>query len=164
MTRSLQVNPTNQKAENMNAISPKFPQRCLLAAAICAALGVIPTASANSLTRASNASIEASLAVPVVLTQGTLQFFKDAGTLSVTGITTVGNVSTVMMQSLVTGATASMEVSGKALGGSVMLATVSVLKPVVSATGVSLMLGESVIMFIPNEIGRALLHHSRARE
>ena len=120
-------------------------------------------AHANSLTDASRASINASIAVPVALVGGTTQFFRDAGQLSVTGVKTVGNVSVITLRGLASGAEASVQISGKAIEGSAVAAGV-VLNATVSATGVLLVSTGKALMFVPNEAGTALLHHSRARD
>ena len=120
-------------------------------------------AQANSLTDPSRASIDASVAIPVALINGTAQFFKDAGQLSVTGVKTTGNVSVIAFRGLADGAEASVQISSKAIEGSAIAAGV-VLQTTVSATGVLLIAAGKALMFVPNEAGNALLHHSRARD
>ncbi len=133
------------------------------ACALFAMLSFGITAHANSITDASRASINASIAIPVTLIEGSAQFFKDAGQLSVTGVKTVGNVSVVTLRGLASGAEASVQVSSKAIEGSAVAAGV-VLQATVSATGVLLVSAGKALMFVPNEVGMALLHHSRARD
>jgi hypothetical protein len=133
--------------------------RLALALLLSGALG----AHADSVTDASRASIDASIAIPVTLVGGTAQFVKDAGQLSVTGVKTVGNVSTVALRGLANGAEASVQVSSKAIEGSAIGVGV-VLQATVSATGTLLVAGGKALMFVPNEMGKSLLHHSRARD
>lgn len=118
---------------------------------------------ASSPSEASRASLNASVAIPVALVQGTGQMFRDAGRFSVTGVKTAGNVSTLTMRSLADGAEASVQFSARAIEGSAVGAGV-VLQASVSATGTLLVSAGRAVMFIPNEVGQALLHHSRARE
>ena len=120
-------------------------------------------AHANSVTDPSRASIDASIAIPVTLIDGSAHFFKDAGQLSVTGIKTVGNVSVITLRGLAGGVEASVQVSSKAIEGSAIGIGV-VLQSTVSATGVLLVSAGKALMFVPNEIGKSLLHHSRARD
>ncbi len=133
---------------------------------ICLATIALTSTSAihaNSITDSSRASISASVALPVMLVGGTSQFFKDAGQLSVTLVKTTGNVSTITLRGLASGAEASVQVSSKAIEGSAVLAG-AVLQTSLSATGTLLIASGKVLMFVPNETGKALLHHSRARE
>lgn len=131
--------------------------------ALAALLGCAIGAHADSVTDASRASIDASIAIPVTLVAGTAQFFKDAGQLSVTGVKTIGNVSVIGLRGLANGAEASVQVSSKAIEGSAIGVGV-VLQATVSATGTLLIAGGRALMFVPNEIGKSLLHHSRARD
>ena len=131
----------------------------VLAAWLACALG----AHANSMTDPSRTSIEASIAIPVALVNGSAQLFKDGGQLSVTGVKTFGNVSVITLRGLAGGAEASVQVSSKAIEGSALGVGV-VLQTTVSATGVLLVAAGKALMFVPNEVGRSLLHHSRARD
>lgn len=133
---------------------------CLAAVAL---LMCVVSVHANSTTDASRASINASVAIPATLVAGTSQFFKDAGQLSVTGVKTVGNVSVITLRGLANGAEASVQVSSKAIEGSAVGVGV-VLQATVSATGVMLVSAGKALMFVPNEVGKSLLHHSRARD
>ena len=135
--------------------------RCVLAAVL--AVSFTASANANSVTDPSRASIDASIAIPVTLINGSAQFFKDAGQLSVTGVKTVGNVSVISLRGLAGGAEASVQVSSKAIEGSAIGIGV-VLQATVSATGVLLISAGKALMFVPNEVGKSLLHHSRARD
>lgn len=117
---------------------------------------------ASSPSEASRASLNASVAIPVALVQGSTQMFRDAGRFSVTGVKTAGNVSTLTLRNLADGAEASVQFSARAIEGSAIGAGV-VLQASVSATGTLLVSAGKAVMFIPNEVGQALLHHSRAR-
>ena len=126
-------------------------------------LACIATAHANSTTDPSRASINASIAIPVTIIAGTSQFFKDAGRLSVTGVKTAGDVSVITFRGLANGAEASVQVSSKMIEGSAVGVGV-VLQATVSATGTLLVSAGKALMFIPNEMGKSLLQHSRARD
>jgi hypothetical protein len=120
-------------------------------------------AKAESLSDASRASIDASVAIPVTLVRGSVQLFRDAGQFSVTSVKTVGDVSVIALRGLADGAEATVRISGKVIEGSAIAAGV-VVQATVSATGVLLVAAGKALMFIPNEVGRSLLHHSRSRE
>lgn len=131
--------------------------------ALVALLACTANAYANSMVEPSSASIDVSVAIPVALVAGTSQFFRDAGQLSVTSVKTAGNVSVIAFRGLANGAEASVEVSSRAIEGSTIGVGV-VLQSTVSATGTLLVGSGKALMFVPNEIGKSLLHHSRARD
>ena len=120
-------------------------------------------AQANSVTDPSRASINASIGIPVALVDGSAQLFKDGGQLSVTAVKTVGNVSVITLRGMAGGAEASVQVSSKVIEGSA-IGVGSALQATVSTTGVLLVAAGKALMFVPNEIGKSLLHHSRAKQ
>jgi hypothetical protein len=140
----------------------KEKHRCALAGIILAATLSIG-AVATSPSEASRASINVSIAIPVTLVNGTANLFRDAGQFSVTGVKTAGQVSTIALRGLASGVEGSVQVSSKAIEGSA-LAVGSVLHGSVSATGTLLISAGKALMFVPNEVGLALMHHSRARD
>ncbi len=142
---------TNQRIKQIGALS------------LAITLVATTTANAGGLSDASRASIDASIAIPVTLVRGSMQLFKDAGQFSVTGIKTVGNVSTIALRGVASGVEASVQISAKALEGSAIAAGV-VVQAVLSGAGILLVAAGKALMFLPNEIGQSLLHHSRARD
>jgi len=95
----------------------------------------------------------AAVAAPVLLsTAGTL--------LVVKGVQASAQGTVFVLERAVDGAQASVEVAGRAATGSA-LAVGTVVTVVVISAGVLLSAGGEVIAFIPNEVGRALLHHER---
>lgn len=130
---------------------------------LAALLAFSEVAHANSVTDPSRVSINASIAIPVTLVDGSAQLFKDAGQLSVTAVKTVGNVSVITLRGVAGGAEASVQVSSKAIEGSA-IGVGTALQATVSATGVLLVSAGKALMFVPNEMGKSLLHHSRARD
>lgn len=118
-------------------------------------------AQANSVTDPSRASINASIGIPVALVDGSAQLFRDGGQLSVTAVKTIGNVSVITLRGLAGGAEASVQVSSKVIEGSA-IGVGSALQATVSATGVLLVAAGRALLFVPNELGKSLLHHSRA--
>lgn len=141
----------------------KFIHTTLVGSTVAVSLLVGAATHANSLTDPSRASINASIAIPVTLVDGAAQLFKDAGQLSVTGVKTVGNVSVITLRGLAGGAEASVEISSKVIEGSA-IGVGMVLQTTVSVAGVLLVSAGKALMFVPNEMGKSLLHHSRARD
>ena len=148
---------------SLHPSTPRKPPRPLLASAAMALLVVATGAFAQSPSEAARASINASVAMPVALVAGSAQMFRDGGQLSVTGIRTSGKVATIALRGLANGAEAAVQVSASAIEGSAV-AVGSVMQASVSAAGVLLVSAGRALMFIPNEAGMALLHHSRARD
>ena len=131
--------------------------------ALLSLLIAVSGAGANSVTDPSRASINASIAIPVALVDGSAQLFKDGGRLSVTGVKTLGDVSVITLRGLAGGAEASVQVSSRLIEGSA-ISVGTALQATVSATGVLLVAAGKALMFVPNEMGQSLLHHSRARQ
>ena len=159
--RTLQEHPAENRKRILSdsyATANRAVRYALLAWMIAAS-----GAHANSVTDPSRASINASIAVPVALVDGSAQLFKDGGQLSVTAVKTVGNVSVITLRGLAGGAEASVQVSSKVIEGSA-IGVGSALQATVSTTGVLLVAAGKALMFVPNEIGKSLLHHSRAKQ
>jgi hypothetical protein len=131
-------------------------------AALAIAIASMP-ATAGGPSEAIRASIDASVGVPANVIHGSAQLFRDAGRFTVTGVKTVGDASTLGLRSLATGAEASVQFTARGIEASA-LATGTVLDASVSATGVLLVAAGKALVFVPNEVGRSLLHHSRAAE
>jgi hypothetical protein len=138
---------------------------CKRAVCISAAstLALAPLAHAGGISDMSRASVNASLALPGALIFGTTQMLKDAGKVSVTAIRTVGKVTTLTLKAIGSGIEATVEVSAKVLEG-IAIGTGVVLVATAVATGVVLSLAGNALVFIPNEVGSSLLHHSRASQ
>jgi len=128
---------------------------------MCAA--VATQASAQSVTDASRASVNMSIGVPVAATAASAQFFRDAGQLSVASVQASGKVTTVVLKGAQSGAEFSVQVASKGLEGSALAVGVTI-TAVASATGHLLVQGGKALIFVPNEVGRSLLHHSRSRD
>jgi len=159
--RTLQEHPAENRKRILSdscATANRVARYALLSWMIAAS-----SAQANSVTDPSRASINASIGIPVALVNGSAQLFKDGGQLSVTAVKTVGNVSVITLRGLAGGAEASVQVSSKVIEGSA-IGVGSALQATVSATGVLLVVAGKALMFVPNEMGKSLLHHSRAMQ
>lgn len=134
----------------------------LFACGVAAAQFISP-AAAQSEVDASRASVAASIGLPVAATGASAQFFRDAGQLSVAGVRASGRVTTIVLKSTQSGAEFSVQVASKGMEGSALAVGVTI-TTVVSATGHMLMHAGKALIFVPNEIGQSLLHHSRSRD
>lgn len=114
------------------------------------ALSAMPVASVVG------ASAGAVVAIPVA--------FSTAGAvLVVKGVEASAKGTVYVLERASDGAKASIEVSGKAAGAASTAVGTVVFVSVVSA-GVVLSVAGTVIAFIPNEIGKALLHNQRVSQ
>lgn len=102
------------------------------------------------------ASAGAVVAIPVA--------FSTAGAvLVVKGVEASAKGTVYVLERMSDGARASVEVSGKAASGASAAVGTVVFVSVIS-TGVVLSVAGKVIAFIPNEIGKALLHNERVSQ
>jgi hypothetical protein len=90
---------------------------------------------------------------------GSVMALVGSGTVVVRSIEAVGEGSRIVLVSAAEGAAASIELSGAVLKG-VSLAVGTSVAVVAISTGVVLITAGKVIAFIPNEIGKSLMHHS----
>lgn len=123
---------------------------CLLA---LAATG----AQAAGQSTASQAS--ANLSASVV--DGSVNTLAATGSMVVASVHTVAGGVDLVLENLADGSRATVRLSGRALGGLSLVAGASV-EVVAAATGQVLVMAGKAIAFLPNEAGKALLHHGRA--
>lgn len=83
-----------------------------------------------------------------------------AGSLVVESVETVGDGVSVVLKSAADGSKATVQFSGKVAEGASLAAGTAVSAVAMSA-GHALVVSGKVIAFLPNEAGKALLHHSR---
>lgn len=83
------------------------------------------------------------------------------GSVVVEGVRASGDALEVVLRSTADASVATVRLSAKAAGG-LSLATGTVLEVLASSAGQVLVLSGKAIAFIPNEAGKALLHHARA--
>jgi len=81
----------------------------------------------------------------------------------VTSVETVDDGIVVVLKGASDAASASIKLSGQAARG-FSVATGNVVSVIAVSTGHALVLSEKIIAYIPNEIGKSLLHHSLAAE
>ena len=99
------------------------------------------------------ASVGAAVALPLAFSQA-------GAVLVIKGVEASAKGTVYVLERVSDGAAASVEVSGKVADG-VSTAVGTVVTVGVISTGVVLSVAGAVIAFIPNEIGKALLHNER---
>jgi len=95
-----------------------------------------------------------------VVVTGSVLTVSGAGALVVESVETVGDSVVVVLKAVGDGSKATVQFSGKALQG-VSVAAGTAVSVVAMSAGHALVVSGQVIAFVPNEAGKALLHHSR---
>ncbi|MEJ7806732.1 MAG: hypothetical protein WKG03_12540 [Telluria sp.] len=108
----------------------------------------------------SNAS-EMSAFGSIVVVAGTMSLLAGSGTAVVESVEHVGESVVVVIKGATDASRVTLRMSGKAVVGASMAAGTAV-SVVTMASGYALVVAGAVIAFIPNQAGKALLHHSRA--
>jgi hypothetical protein len=128
---------------------------CLvLACTLCNATAREPTRGYNS-----NAS-EMSALGSIVVVGGAMSMLEGSGTAVVESVEKVGESTVVVLKGAVEGSRVTLKMSGKVVTGASLAAGTAV-SVVTMASGYALVVAGAVIAFIPNQAGKALLHHSR---
>jgi hypothetical protein len=91
---------------------------------------------------------------------GSLSAVAASGTVMVESVETAGDASVVVLAGASDAAQATLQLSARAAREASLVAGASV-NMVATSTGYLLVAGGKVLAFIPNEIGKALIHHSR---
>ena len=124
---------------------------------LCLACGVASAdQGASAMSEASSLAAQGSATV----VYGSLSAVAASGTIIVESVEVTGNASMVVLAGASDAASATLRLSGKAVKGASLVAGTSVGLVAIS-TGYLLVSAGKVLAFIPNEIGRALLHHTR---
>lgn len=96
----------------------------------------------------------------VVLVYGSLMGAGASGEVVVESVEKVGDATVVVVKGMSDGARATLRLSGTA-AGNVSVGVGKVVKVTATASGHLLSVAGEVLAFLPNEIGKSLLHHSR---
>ncbi len=129
----------------------------LLCSVLCGAQAAEQQGS-SELSGASELAAEGSALVVV----GSLSLLAASGTAVVASVETAGDASVIVLAGASQAAEASVRLSGRAARGASLAVGASV-EVVAISSGYLLVAAGKAIAFIPNEIGKALLHHSRVR-
>lgn len=128
----------------------------LLLCLACSAAQAKDDQGSSALSNASSLIAEGSATV----VYGSLSAVAASGTIIVESVQVAGDASMIVLAGASDAASATLRLSGKAIEGASLVAGASVVVMAVS-TGYVLVAAGQVIAFVPNEIGRSLLHHSR---
>ena len=134
-------------------------KQILLAALLlaCSATQAAGHAGQSGQSAVSNASANLS----AVVVGGSILTVAAAGSVVVASVKTVGDGLEVVLENVADASRATVRLSGKAAAG-VSVAAGTTLEVVTASTGYVLVMSGKALAFIPNEAGKALLHHSRA--
>ncbi|HZX27374.1 MAG TPA: hypothetical protein VFF16_09915 [Telluria sp.] len=127
----------------------------LLSTGLCAAHA--EGQSSTALSNASSLSAEGSATV----VNGALDVLAAAGSVVVRGVEVSAEGTVLVLETAAGSARTTLRLSGDA-ARSLSLAAGASVEVSVTATGYLLIASGQLIAFIPNEVGKALLHHSRA--
>ncbi|WP_036212740.1 hypothetical protein [Massilia alkalitolerans] len=132
-------------------------KRLLLAALLGLACTSTHAAGHAGQSELSNASANLS----GVVVGGSILTLAATGSVVVASVRTVGDGIEVVLEGAADASRATVRLSGRAAAG-VSLAAGTALEVVTASTGYVLVMSGKAIAFLPNEAGKALLHHSRA--
>ena len=128
---------------------------------LCLTLAVSP-ASADSTIRGSQGSTDFSAASATIV-NGSTQIFAGSSQLLVSSVEIVGDSVVVVLRGASEATQVSLKLSGEVVGAASLAVGTSV-QVIAESTGYLLTTAGKAIAFIPNELGRSLLHHSRYRQ
>jgi len=111
----------------------------------------------SAASHASNASANLS----GVVVGGSILAVAAGGSVVVASASAVTEGIELVLESTIDASRATVRLSGRALGG-VSLAAGTTLEVVGASTGYVLVMSGKALAFLPNEAGKALLHHARA--
>ncbi len=135
-------------------------KRILLAALLgfaCTAAHALGHAGHAGQSELSNASANLS----GVVIGGSILSLAATGSVVVASARAVGDGIEVVLENAADASRATVRLSGRAAAG-VSIAAGTALEVVTASTGYVLVMSGKAIAFLPNEAGKALLHHSRA--
>lgn len=149
---------TSRITEGRSALGAAFARFAWIGWLGSLAVGFAPQAKAgpSELTRASDASGAGS----VTVLKGSVLALVGAGVLVVSSVEVVADGVIVVLHGASTAAEVSIKVSGKAAAGASQ-ALGKTVQVSALASGTMLVLAGQVLAFVPNEVGKALLHHGK---
>jgi hypothetical protein len=95
-----------------------------------------------------------------MLVEGVSTLVMASGELIVDGLTTVGNKTVLVLKHAANGSRVSVQISSETLGAVSLVAGMSV-TVITEAAGSLLVAAGKAIAFVPNEVGKSLLFHTR---
>jgi hypothetical protein len=137
-------------------------RRFVRIAVVVALLGALPAHAGDSTSASAEAS-QASLAATGSLVDGSADLLRAGAQLSIAAIENAGGASIVVLRDASTGAQASLRIAADvAAAGSLVVG--QAVEVIAEATGCSLVADGRLVAFVPNEVGRALVHHVRSSQ
>ncbi len=124
--------------------------------AVVAAPGLVHAAASENLSKGSQNLSQGS----AVVVAGSMSMLVASGQVVVASVETVGEGIVIVLKGASEAGGASIQMSTQAAKG-LSLAAGTVVNVVALSTGHMLVLSGKAIAFIPNELGKALLHHSK---
>lgn len=122
-----------------------------------------PAASAASCPSCGPSGVSAlSVLSGALLVEGSTEGIKASGTLLVVSVEKLADGVVIVCKGASDGASYTLKLSGKALGN-VSVAAGNVVEVTALSAGTMLVVSGQAIAFIPNEIGRSLVHHTVAK-
>ena len=118
-----------------------------------------PPAVTQSTTKSSQGSTDFSTASGTIV-GGSVEILAGSGQLIVSSVEIIGDSMTIVLRGASDAIQVSVNLSGEIAGGISLAAGTSV-QVVTESTGYLLTTAGTAIAFIPNEVGRSLLYHSR---
>lgn len=131
-------------------------RRLLLAALLGLACSTSQGAGHAGQSELSNASANLS----GVIVGGSILTLAATGSVVVASVRAVGDGIEVVLESAADASRATVRLSGRA-AGAVSVAAGTTLEVVTASTGYVLVISGKALAFLPNEAGKALLHHAR---
>ncbi|MCC7701063.1 hypothetical protein IGS59_02355 [Janthinobacterium sp. GW460P] len=122
-----------------------------------AAPGLVHAAASENLSKGSQNLSQGS----AIVVAGSMSMLVASGQVVVASVETVGEGIVIVLKGASEAGGASIQMSTQAAKG-LSLAAGTVVNVVALSTGHMLVLSGKAIAFIPNELGKALLHHSKA--
>ena len=134
---------------------------CLvLACSLCSVNGSATAREAANFNLNNSNTSEMSAFGSIVVVAGTMSLVAGSATAVVESVEKVGQSFVVVLKGATEASRVTLRMSGKAVTGASLAAGTAV-SVVTMASGYALVVAGAVIGFIPNEAGKALLHHSR---
>lgn len=129
---------------------------CLSLSILFAMPGTAHAAASENMSKGSQNLSQGS----AVVVGGSLSMLVASGQVVVASVETVGEGIVIVLKGASDAGGASVQLSGQAARG-LSLAAGTVVNVVALSTGHMLVMSGKAIAFIPNELGKALLHHSK---
>ena len=129
---------------------------CLSLSILLAMSGTARAAASENMSKGSQNLSQGS----AVVVGGSLSMLVASGQVVVASVETVGEGIVIVLKGASDAGGASIQLSGQAARG-LSLAAGTVVNVVALSTGHMLVMSGKAIAFIPNELGKALLHHSK---